>query len=118
MGGKKEDDEEKDQAKDLSMDSMHQKGLRKKRDDDDNSEGKGGVTGSGSQDSGGPVGRQQTSTKSEAIPPKSRQDGDQPPFKVIYKVNYTHCVETVYNKYLKLNHIHNGNRPHRMQMKN
>ena len=44
---------------------------------------------SGSQGSEGSVGRQMTSTKSKTIPPKSSQDEDQQPYKVIYKVNYT-----------------------------
>ena len=52
--------EEEDEAKDLSMHLMHQKGLGKR----DNGEGRGGVAGSGRQGSGGSTDKQPTSTKS------------------------------------------------------
>lgn len=86
--GKEEEDKEEDEVEDLSMNAMHQKGLGK-RNNDDNCEGRRGVARSGSQGSEGPGGRQQISTKPKTIPLKSKQDEDQPPYKVIYKVHYT-----------------------------
>ena len=85
---KVEKSKEEDEVADLNMESINQKGLRKKNDHEDG-EGRRGMVGSGNQGFGGPVGGQTTLKRPETIPLNNRRDEEQTPYKLIYKINYT-----------------------------